>query len=240
MLPKPGGEIHFSILCEWLKTCDNDHRCTEINTSAFMPKRLIDVNEAGAQSLRLYQTKPHDLDRYLALSHPWGSVSALLTYQRNLDQHLDGINLTDLPPTIRDAVNITRALGIRYLWVDSLCIIQGSDGDYVEESKSMENIFSHAYCIIAATQATSFNSGLLNQRLERKMVKVNKDGESELYICDFIDNFETDVLQKPLHQRGWTLQDRALARRTIYLAGNQTYWECGDGIRCETLTSIQR
>jgi hypothetical protein len=61
-----------------------------------------------------------------------------------------------------------------------------------------------------------------------------------VYVCDAIDDFNRDVENGQLNRRGWVLQERALARRTIYFADRQTYWECGQGVRCETLTKMNK
>jgi len=155
------------------------------------------------------------------------------------------IFLKDLPDTFNHAVIATRHLGIRYLWIDSLCVLQGDDGDFDEEVERMQSIFSSAYCVIAASSAEGTSSGFLNPRPDRKVVNFqrrSKDGTSNglLYISEFLDDFEHDVLDGPLNKRGWVLQERALARRTIYFTNKQSYWECGDGIRCETLTKMRK
>ncbi|KAI3547764.1 hypothetical protein CABS03_10036 [Colletotrichum abscissum] len=62
------------------------------------------------------------------------------------------------------------------------------------------------------------------------------DDDVQFYICEIIDNFEIDVEKGELNQRGWVLQERALSRRTLHFTSSQTYWECGEGIRCETFT----
>lgn len=74
-------------------------------------------------------------------------------------------SLSELPKTFQDAVKVTRELGVLYLWIDSLCIIQYGDGgeDWKRESGRMENVFSYAYCTIAATATVDANSGFLER-----------------------------------------------------------------------------
>ncbi|KAI8213173.1 Mitogen-activated protein kinase kinase kinase YODA [Colletotrichum sp. SAR 10_76] len=150
-----------------------------------------------------------------------------------------GIDFHVLPDTFKDAVTITRELNIRYLWIDSLCIIQGPDGDFTEQSKHMEDVFSSAYCVLAASRAAGQCDGFLGDRVGRDYITFSR-GEDEVYhVCEEIDNFQGDVIDGALNQRGWVLQERALARRTIYFTEKQTYWECGGGIRCETFTKLK-
>lgn len=159
---------------------------------------------------------------------------------------------SSLPANYRDALRITRSLGIKYLWIDSICVIQkegdnenDDQGTFVEEAPYMQDIYSSAYCVIAASNAAGMWSGFLRDREERMVVSIPVDrksnkSQSYYYISEVVDDFEKDVLESPLSRRGWVLQERALARRTIYLTDNQTYFECGHGIRCETLSQMKR
>lgn len=182
----------------------------------------------------------------MALSHPWGKTRAFRTLPDNLEQHRDGISLynVDFPSTFRDAVITTRALGRRYLWIDSICIIQGKDGDFGQEAPRMEDVFSGANCVLAASSAHSQQDGFLNPREEEhKFLQLNNNQQPSAptpFICEFIDNFDEDVLNSPLSKRGWVMQERALARRTIYFTNKQAYFECGNGVRCETLAKVEK
>ncbi|TGJ87796.1 hypothetical protein E0Z10_g904 [Xylaria hypoxylon] len=208
---------------------------------------LIDVGEDYSQNVHLLETQYSQISevqhfRYIALSHPWGDRSEhshYCTTRENITCHKAGIDVDILPRTFKDAIQTTRQLGVRYLWIDSLCIVQGEDGDFEEEAKHMETVFSSAYCVIAATCARGASSGFLKSRSGRTIVKLERPGEPPLYVCDSIDNFQRDVIEGTLNKRGWVLQERALARRTIYFANNQTYWECGEGVRCETLMRMR-
>lgn len=237
---------------QWVKDCDTTHPDCQTDvkdsTTFRIPTRLIDVADIVSPNVRLLETEPSQRDkisqfRYIALSHPWGDRAEhkhYFTTRQNIDSHKAGINIGLLPETLRNAIRVTRELGLRYLWIDSLCIIQGEDGDFNEEAAHMETVFSTAYCVIAATRASGSSSGFLGARPERKAVKLERPGKSPIYICESIDNFQRDVIDGPLNKRGWVLQERALARRTIYFAENQNYWECGEGVRCETLTRMRK
>ncbi|RSL99016.1 hypothetical protein CEP52_009960 [Fusarium oligoseptatum] len=104
----------------------------------------------------------------------------------------------------------------------------------------METIFSSAYCVIAASRASGTSSGFLKPRATRTFIRVDEYTDSPTYICEAIDDFQHHVIEGDLNKRGWVLQERALARRTIYFTKSQTYWECGQGVRCETLTRMTK
>lgn len=245
-LPPVGSEAHFTILRGWLQECDEHHEdCKPSkNPNAQLPTRLIDVGEIGGTGVRLYETKHDDVLEYLALSHPWGPdrSSHFCTYPENLGHHLQGILLENLPQTFQDAVEVTRSLNQRYLWIDSICIVQGPDGDFTEQAKHMEGIFRQAYCVLAASSAKGQKDGFMKPREERECLKIHQNitGRPPIYACDFIDNFQEHALDSHLNKRGWVLQERALARRTIFFTGKQTYWECGAGVRCETTMKMNK
>ncbi|GKT51648.1 uncharacterized protein ColSpa_11829 [Colletotrichum spaethianum] len=256
-LPEIGSLTQFEVLRQWLEDCDNNHnRCYSDGFGPYparTPTRLIDVGQGmNSETVRLLETV--DLQEeighsqpvqfsYIALSHPWGDRNHhqhFCTTWENIDDHKTGILDSNLPNTFRDAVRVTRELNVRYLWIDSLCIVQGEDGDFEEEAQHMETVFSSAFCVIAASCATGTSDGFLQQRPNRTVVTIDRSPESPFYICEAIDDFQRYVVEGPLNKRGWVLQERALARRTIYFTERQVYWECGDGIRCETLTRMRK
>jgi hypothetical protein len=150
------------------------------------------------------------------------------------------LNSEDLPHTFRDAIVTTRELGQRYLWIDSLCILQGTGGDFSSEAKRMQEYYSGAYCVLAASRAKMQWSGFLQQRDRRGVVTYKREGEAPFHVCDMIDNFNDHVIESNLGKRGWVMQERALAKRTVFFAEKQTYFECGDGVRCETMTKMRK
>lgn len=241
ILSLAGSDSHIKILDKWIHNCNTAHNCYP-SKDTFLPTRVLDVVDKDATFVRLTcdignQTRP---GRYIALSHRWGSDETLRTTQENKERFQDRINIFDLPKTFRDAVYVTRKLGIQYLWIDSLCIVQDDAEDWDTESKLMEQVFSSAYVTIAASCASGTDDGFLKSRPPRQCVTLKKDNGAEYYICDTIDNFAGDVDQGELNKRGWVLQERALSRRTIYFTEKQSYWECGGGVRCETLTKMKK
>lgn len=147
---------------------------------------------------------------YLALSHPWRDPPHYCTYPKNLEEHERGFDEAALPATFRDAVKVTRKLGHSYLWIDSICIIQGPDGDFNHEAKRMEDVFSQAYCVLAASSAIGHESGFLKmpgaggRRVgeSRQVLRFPLNNGGEIYMCDAIDDFDKDVLGSGLNQRG--------------------------------------
>lgn len=214
---------------------------------AFVPTRLLDVERADSGLIRLVEKGTGDSSpkRYLALSHRWGSPElhrTFCTHTHNIMQFKQVIRLADLPRTFHDAVQVTRNLGVRYLWIDSLCIIQDDPEDWNTESKAMEQVFSSAYVTISAICSSGTTDGFLKPRPNRQCVIAKLPGDNGVlyYLCKTVDDFRNDIDESELSKRAWVLQERALSRRTIYFSQTQSYWECGRGVRCETLTKMEK
>ncbi|CVL09051.1 related to tol protein [Fusarium mangiferae] len=256
-LPKlfePNTVPYYDLLMTWLQDCDFYHaECHPIDRSSVqVPTRLIDIGLADGRSSKVYLREAVNAVcpergelRYIALSHPWGNGKEhdpFCTTKNNLNSRLSaGIDIKDFPNTFRHAIEVTRALGVSYIWIDSLCIVQGPDGDFDTEAKEIEAVFSSAYCVIAASCANGTSRGFLWERPQREVVRL--DGylsHDPVYVYEAIDDFQHDVIEGSLKKRGWVLQERALAPRTIYFTENQTYWECGQGVRCDTLTRLTK
>jgi hypothetical protein len=242
VLPAAGSPTHFEIIRQWLRDCDTHPQCRESSQQEnCLPTRLIDVGVDGDYAVRLWEPGPTDAAEYIALSHPWGTGHHFVTLPSNLEQHKAGIALAALPATFRDAVRTTRAIGKRHLWIDSICIVQGPDGDFQSEAEKMETVFSTAYCVLAASRARNQCDGFLGPRRQGDYVAVQvEETGPPLYVCENIDRFDDHVLDGHLNKRGWVLQEHALARRTVFFTEKQTYWECGDGVRCETVTKMHK
>lgn len=241
---KAGSESHVGIISQWLADCDKNHQeCRQAASSsvrASLPTRLIDVGEPHSLTAKLVETVPGNQMRYTALSHPWGPPPYFCTTLKNIGQHKRSFRLQDFPATFLDAVNITRSLGVRYIWIDSICIIQGDEGDFKQEAPKMEDVFSSSYVVLAASWSKGQADGFLKPRRIREYIRIRHEEMPDLYICPFNDNFTKDVIESHLNSRGWVLQERALARRTIYFTDTQTYWECGQGVRSESFTKMHK
>jgi hypothetical protein len=164
-------EDNLSLVSTWITECDHNHEKCPVPspTPSEMPARLIQVKSTGpnssAHTLQLVQVSslsiPSEGIKYAALSHCWGDPTSLLqTTSQNLQSHMQSIPLSCLPQTFQDAVRVTRALDIPYLWIDSLCIVQGDAQDWEVEAAKMGPLYQNAYLTIAATKASGSTEGL--------------------------------------------------------------------------------
>lgn len=143
-----------------------------------LPTRLIDVGLSPLETdpVRVIETSPlatpppTEPYRYIALSYRWGEGNRLLTTKSTYTQHQTSIEMDGIPKTIRDAIYATRRLGIRYLWVDALCIIQDDEQDWANEAARMGDIYMNALCTIAAHAADHADCGFLKEAMQREVV----------------------------------------------------------------------
>ncbi|KAK2758321.1 hypothetical protein FQN54_004167 [Arachnomyces sp. PD_36] len=254
ILPEINSWIYFELLSWWLDKCHEDHRDRHLmpsksrgparlsrsrGTTARMPPapaRLIYVGERGQE--RLVEGESSD-KIYIALSHRWGPKTWLArTTLGNVEERKLRINPDTFPQTFQDAIATTRRLGLQYLWIDSLCIVQDNDDELAMECSRMELIFSQAYSVIAATSPYSTYNGFLSRHgMEGKPLTLPNGQEVPYLRVQATDpNFRRDVLQESMHTRGWVFQERALARHTIHFATSQAYWECEDSVIGESGT----
>jgi hypothetical protein len=235
---------------DWYGTCLKDHDYCRKGTEAgiFFPSRILDLETGDPTIVKLLVTASAPIKEiYITLSHCWGKSQILKLETTNLQDFLKGIPLQRLPKTFRDAVQMGRNLGIRYLWIDSLCILQDSKEDWLKESAVMGKIYRYGSLNIAATAASGGDVGLsfprdpvLSQHLRVTATWIGSStgsdgdlppaGDYYLVECSF---WIHDVDRAPLNTRGWVLQERLLAPRILHFGSNQLYWQCGLDALCE-------
>ena len=137
-----------------------------------MLRRVLKINIAEKLSndsiIALHQPTDSLRANYVALSHCWGKHQPLRTLTSNyptLTQ--DGIRLSQLSPVFRDAVRVCHRLGVEFLWIDSLCIIQDSKEDWERESARMCDYYENALFTISAASSPDGSVPFLRQRPER-------------------------------------------------------------------------
>ncbi|KAF5705920.1 hypothetical protein FMUND_11896 [Fusarium mundagurra] len=163
------ADAGMSFVAACLEECEETHMCRL--SEACLPKRVLkiekhnsDGEDRGRFSIRLYIPKEDEIGAYAALSHRWGDEKILVTKKGNMSTMQRGIDWKDLPRTFQDAIQVTHHLGLQYLWVDSLCIIQDDDVDWKTEAPKMGDIYYRAFITIAAVSSVSGGQSFLQNR----------------------------------------------------------------------------
>jgi hypothetical protein len=256
-LLRPEGVDVEKVKC-WLRTCDENHSsCTWRDISVASIIRRDDstpdakaiggpkshrfkarFNEAATSNFRVIDIecgyiKPAPLDtKYVALSYVWGQLPMLQLRKDNFELltsrgALESI-YQQLPPTITDAIGFLKVLGLRYLWIDGLCLIQDDADDVTLGVSMMNSIYHGSYFTIVAAAGQDANAGLsgLQPGFEcpgRKQNIVELLSGHQLTVSHSIDWH----LRRSVHnQRGWTLQELVLPDRTLIFVNGQAYFRC--------------
>ena len=232
----PMLDIMVAAVDRWIARCAEQHDACPRNTqSDFVPTRLVDVSGPDLDTVRLLDagcgTMPADAP-YVALSHCWGLTmpDSAKTTEENVAQHRRAIPLADLSNTFVDAIRFTRSLGIPHIWIDSLCIIQNSVSDWEREAAQMASIYSQARVTLAASGSSDGSQGCGVGSLGREVwwpyVDSHLPGGLRFRMCSWSAKSGDTVDRDPLHQRGWTLQERELSPRVVHFSKDGLRWEC--------------
>lgn len=214
----------------WIKRCGASHAKCKSPIDGVLPARLIDLEDVQqlqfVRIVRVPVPSPPDL-KYATLSYCWGGKSKLQLNRSNASTLEVGVSVSTLPKTIQDAVHFTTGLGLRWLWVDSLCIVQDSKEDMAHEVQSMYGIYQNCFISIAALDAKHSDEGLYACRdplmyAECEMARASKEQAIVIYSgCPHPTRYKVP----PLYTRGWVVQERILPPRTVIL-GRTVGWEC--------------
>ena len=238
-LVKPGRvsltdrrDSYKALINEWIESCNFTHQeCTVKN--AELPHRVLDIGDE-ANDRRYLHIAETEIAPYVTLSHCWGKGLVLQTTMVTIASHTDKINYQSLPKTFQDAITVTRNIGVRYLWIDSLCIIQDDKLGWEIGSSNMASIYSNAYLVLAASQATEPSDGFIDRKdvdfensvqlnpsnsIRIAHMKNPDSSASEIYSRPI--SVDPSIVRKsqhrwkvttlPLNQRGWFLQENILA-----------------------------
>jgi hypothetical protein len=233
-----GLESSWKLVLKWLKDCEECHdKCSPVESgNPWYPTRLLDVGEEDTSLVKLIVTTNSRIrGPYLTLSHRWGKGDMYKLMTAELQSFQDGISPAKFPRTFKDAMTVTKRLGFRYIWIDSLCILQDSVEDWQIESSQMQKVYANGYLNIAATAATGPEDGLFQHR--------ERDQAWPLYVSTAADHrvslaydasmVEEELERVELNNRAWTLQERLLAPRVLHFGRRQLFWECQAQQACE-------
>ncbi|KAK3900843.1 a97f8ef6-a9b0-4f8b-8fdf-2c72f37eda9e [Staphylotrichum tortipilum] len=231
----PLAEESLDVARGWLRKCQSRHGAVCGGAEGWLPTRLLQV-VPGDDSIYLRHgdslPSPSGDARYVALSHCWGQGGTpITTTHLTLPLRTAGINTDLLPQTFRDAVTLTHHLNLRYLWIDSLCIIQDDAADWAAEAARMADVYRNAHLVLDAANADADAAGFLRPRAAPDTVRLR--GGLALSLLPPQGRRWTDpegrqdnLAGEPISARAWCLQERVLPRRALLYGEHQMFWEC--------------
>ncbi|KAF7931981.1 uncharacterized protein EAE97_009002 [Botrytis byssoidea] len=186
------------LIKEWLSACQRLHPECKSQRPDFVPTRLIDL-QAGRPKLCLGSLIEENDLQYATLSHCWGAPEKrypTLT-KSTLLNYLSRIDMDELPKTFQDAIEVCRELEIRYIWIDSLCIVKDDIEDWTRESFTMANVYGSCLLNIAASSSIHGSQGCFFNRSDvpRCHISLKVDGKiNALYYCTKVRTHALDDL----------------------------------------------
>lgn len=240
---------------EWAKRriaeCVHSHqRCRSQGDGSFLPTRLVNLQpDGGGSSLRLDdQGSIPARSRYIALSYCWGDYKpACMTTSETLEQQMKSIPWDTLPTTFQDAARFALSLGINYLWIDSICIIQGDRKDWQREAGKMNEIYKNSHVTFAALFGTDPTSGLRTASMRQNstpfaQLRIDQDTHT-LYarrshhlggVQEDADDRDRELrLRCPLLSRAWAYQERIVSPRVMFFTEDELVYQCLSDMGCE-------
>ena len=239
-LPYTGSSEALDWLRTCLSQCNSSHRCAP-QDAPLLPSRVVAIQgdhvvvEEGAGRKAFYTT----------LSHCWGGEDPLaLTTTNASSLKTTGVPLLHLPPTFRDGIAVTGQLdrSIRYIWIDSLCILQDELADWHSEAVKMMEIYGNSYLNIAAKHAANAYEGCFAYVKEEPPHTSFPIPSSSVLVREVprpthhdhsVNHRDTQSHPAPLLKRGWVLQERLLSPRVVYFDRHELLWECQQHRECQ-------
>lgn len=237
-----------ALLRSWLDLCRTKHgdKCIVHYQNPMATIRLVDVHARTVISFA--QVDDSGIPSYVSLSWVWGSARSYdgLSTARFPHAHHGGfLDTLRLPPVIADSIIFLQGVGIRYLWVDLLCIVQDSPADKKLYIPMMGLIYSASDFTIIACDKMGALGGLpgIRGRTRRKKQELLK--YSKLFLVAGLDprvkkaypsqKFRDPVPDPPWQTRAWTFQEKLLSPRCLIFGTNQIHWECLKASYCEEI-----
>ena len=226
-----------------LETCKTQHISCRAGLPR-LPKRILAIGSSARGSFHVKLLEDHQqYAPYAALSHCWGKRQTCITTLANLDEHKRDIPWHSIPKTFQDAILFALKLGIGYLWIDSLCIIQDDIVDWDAESSKMADIYKNSYLTVAATASSSASKGCYPEEVELEEVTeicIPQDltGSCQIAIREQHRHWNTvsqNVFNRlyPLLSRAWAFQERILFPSVLHFCSSELFWECREAMHCE-------
>lgn len=226
-------------ILNWIDNCSSKHKRCAQRFESGLPHRVLDLGPSNSTlDPRLYEVTTVHKAKFIALSHRWGNRVILKTEKANLSDHKSGIPWSKLSTTFQEAIKITRWLGIRYIWIDSLCIVQDDPVDWERESENMAFIYEQAHVVLAARTRPDRDSCL--PETFKVYQKPLKQGNQLIpvnvrlgILHEFLHKNSSSPNSDELLDRGWCFQERLLATRVLHLTQREVVFECRQCIECQ-------
>jgi serine/threonine protein kinase len=248
----------FTRAKNWLHECSFEHEACRrpISEASFLPTRLVDLQPMGTESslesvIRIVDSVDIEPTTYAVISYVWGSSDLTLSSSR-MHEMQSALTRDMLSTALNDAMTAAKNIGYRYIWVESLCIVQDSQSDKLHECPAMANVYRNAALTIVAHAKLATSPVISGNAISpkdcdnigtsmtwnSKAEGASNHGAPPPSITLSTITSRSTTTGTPTHldalrnqdfatdTSSWSLQERLLSRRLLHLTGEQIYWEC--------------
>ncbi|GJD00435.1 Tol protein-like protein [Colletotrichum higginsianum IMI 349063] len=218
-------QANMDRLRQWIKACEGTHQPSEESPDLNLPSlRVIDTDEFRVREVETPC-------RYACLSYVWGkgSQTQYTTATRDSLDAPNGLQMVELPQTIKDAIKVTNEAGLRYLWVDALCILQDDPVDKAKIISKMGPIYGGATLTIVASANADPHEGLPGMGAAPRSIAQDVAKVQGLTLAIGLHDPRQpvhDIERSAWSSRAWTFQERALSARCVYFTDSQMVFKC--------------
>lgn len=237
---KTNSDTTFKTLKSWIAECSTSHNiCRQnlaLSKAGQSPKRLLDLAN-GKVVLR----ENIETERYACLSHCWGNPDHITkTTTKTIEGFRSEIPWECLTKSFQDAITVCHELDIPHLWIDSLCIIQDSSDDWLDQAAKMASIYKNAFVTIAATKSANSSEGCFSET-DTRYLSSELAAYPGVYVRQrppaWAGVFRQHVESRahPLLDRGWVYQEMRLSTRVLHFCTEEVVWECQAKLQSESM-----
>jgi hypothetical protein len=229
------------------RECIESHdECRQTPTA--LPKRVLDVS---GPEYKLVEASPNarTFDKYATLSYCWGNKGEKIATSGMMPELKRGIQPEKLPIAFQQAAALSQRLEIRYLWIDTICIIQDDERDWEEQAAKMADIFQGASITIAAASASNPYEPFLTERdaafrnvsITNRIATLSKPISFKVrrkIALGIHAKSHQSLHFDPLDGRAWALQELELSTRLARFTRGEIQWHCKKKRSCECRTAL--
>lgn len=226
-------ERSFDWIRKQLDECTASHDCSGMLEMP-LPTRILDLGDRESPNIRLFVPGAGAAGKYAALSYCWGRSNHFFLTSDTFKDLQNGFQVSRLPQTLQDAVRVTREVGLRYLWIDALCIIQGQDSkaitDWNIEVSKMDTVYRDALVTISAASGQNASCGLFNgshcNLPFASSWTSSGPREVALWARATWRHHAPGFQSEPINSRAWTLQENMFSSRVLFYTSFGLLWKC--------------
>ncbi|KAF2646743.1 HET-domain-containing protein, partial [Massarina eburnea CBS 473.64] len=229
-------QIDINTLRIWTQQCRLEHTECRSGWQGLIrnseSKRSYTLRLVDCSLMRVVSVKSHV--RYAALSYVWGDAQQYSSQKQDIiypagapEAEYVSLENRKLPRTIEDAIQVCRDISIRFLWVDTLCIIQDDISEKSHSLSAMDRIYKSAILTIVTASGTHADAGIPGIRPGSRNTQACEGWLDGLRLRR-VNVYDSDAMieNTPWSKRGWTYQESYFSPRKLIFANDRAYYHC--------------